>query len=483
MLKTIVKVQNAEGNKGINLPASVRCALFGLSVSMLMSSLGTSIANVGLPAFAQSFDASFQDVQWILLAYLLAITTLIVSAGRLGDLIGRLRLLLIGIGLFTIASVLCGGAPNLGVLITARAVQGLGAAIMMALTMAFVGEIAPKAKMGSSVGLLGTMSAAGTALGPPLGGVLIAAFGWRSIFIINIPLGLLTFLLAYRFLPVDCLKPKTDQPGFDYFGTLLLALTLAAYALAMTIGRGSFGPINIALLLAAGLGIGLFMLVEARAVSPLIQLRAFRDLELSTSLAISTLVSTVMMTTLVVGPFYLARALGIDTWLVGLALSAGPLVAVITGVPAGRIVDRFGPRRMTMIGLVGIAIGSAFLSVMPPAFDVAGYIAPIVVITANYALFQAANNTNLMTNVRPDQLGAISGLLSLSRNLGLITGASAMGAVFAFAAGTNNTTTVDPDAVAAGMRITFAAATILMVAALAISLASYFVLLRYNLKK
>ena len=185
---------------------SVRWALASLSLSMLLSSLGTSIANVGLPTLAQAFNASFQEVQWVVLAYLLAITTLIVSAGRLGDITGRRRLLLAGIFLFTIASVLCGVAPTLWLLIAARAAQGLGAAIMMALTMAFVGETVPKAKTGSAIGLLGTMSAIGTALGPSLGGILIAGLGWRAIFLVNVPLGILTFVLAHRYLPIDRLS-------------------------------------------------------------------------------------------------------------------------------------------------------------------------------------------------------------------------------------------------------------------------------------
>ncbi len=138
-------------------------------------------------------------------------------------------------------------------------------------------------------------------------------------------------------------------------GTLLLALTLAAYALAMTIGRGHFGALNMALLLAAAFGVGLFVLTEARAASPLIRLAMFRNPVLSASLAMSTLVTTVMMTTLVVGPFYLSRALGLDAALVGLVLSVGPLVAALTGVPAGRIADRFGAQRMTIVGLIGIA--------------------------------------------------------------------------------------------------------------------------------
>jgi MFS family permease len=437
---------------------------------MLMSSLDTSIANAGLPALAHAFNASFQDVQWIVLAYLLAVTTLIVSVGRLGDIIGRRRLLLAGVGLFTVASLVCGVAPTLGLLIAARAAQGLGAAIMLALTVALVGATVPQAKTGSAMGLLGTMSAIGTTLGPSLGGMLIAGLGWPAIFLINVPLGILNMLLAHRSLPADCRRVKTEQrAGFDIGGTLLLAVTLAAYALAMTIGRGQFGLLNIALLLAAIVGGALFGIVESRVASPLIRLALFHDPVLRASLAMGTLVSTVMMATLVVGPFYLSRGLGLETALVGIVLSAGPLVAALTGVPAGHLVDRFGAQRMTTVGLVGMAAGAAVLSLLPARFGVAGYIVPIVVMTASYAVFQAANNTLIMTGIRPEQRGVISGMLSLSRNLGLITGASVMGAVFAAASATTDITTAHPEAVATGMRITFAAAAMLIVVALAIA--------------
>ncbi len=455
----------------------MRWALAGLSLSMLMPALDTSIANAGLPTLAQAFNASFQAVQWIVLAYLLAITSLIVSVGRLGDLVGRRRLLLVGISLFTLASLLCGVAPTLSILIAARAAQGLGAAIMMALAVALVGETVPKTKTGSAMGLLGTMSAIGTTLGPSLGGVLIAGFGWRTIFLVNLPLGLLNFFLAYRHLPADRTQlniglktgPRAERAGFDPLGTLLLALTLVAYALAMTIGRGSFGPLNLSLLLAAGLGTGLFVLAERNAPSPLIRLAMFRNLALSASLAMSALVSTVVMATLVVGPFYLSRALGLPPALVGLVLSVGPLVAAFTGVPAGRIVDRFGAQRMTFAGLVAMAAGSSILPMLPTRFGVPGYLAPLVVLTAGYALFQAANNTAVMTNLRPDQRGLVSGLLNLSRNLGLITGASLMGAVFALGAATTNIVAARPEAVATGMRTTFAVAAFLLVGALGIA--------------
>jgi EmrB/QacA subfamily drug resistance transporter len=472
MLKPTIEKQDDARVASASVASPVRWALASLSLSMLMPSLDTSIANVGLPALAQAFNASFQEVQWIVLAYLLALTTLVVSVGRLGDLLGRRRLLLIGICLSTVASILCAFAPTLWLLIGARAAQGVGGAIMTALTLALAGETVPKARTGSAMGLLGSMSAIGTTLGPSIGGVLITGFGWRAIFLVTVPLGILNFLLARRYLPVDRRGKDSERGGLDGLGMMLLALTLGAYALAMTVGRGSFGLLNKALLLAALFGLGVFVFVERRAASPLLRLALFRDPSLSAGLTMTALVSTVMMATLVVGPFYLSRALGLDAAAVGLAMSVGPLAAALAGVPAGRIVDRFGGRRTTIAGLTGITIGLFVLSSTPLSFGMAGYVAPIVLITVNYALFQAANNTTVMTGIHPDQRGIISGMLGLSRNLGLITGASVMGAVFALASASNDITAAHPEAVAAGMRATFTVAGILIVAALAVAAAS-----------
>jgi EmrB/QacA subfamily drug resistance transporter len=444
---------------------------------MLLASLGTSIANVALPTLAQAFSAPFQTVQWVVLAYLLAITTLVVSAGRLGDVVGRRRLLLGGLALFTAASVLCGLAPALPMLIAGRAMQGAGAAIMMALTMAMVGEAVPKEKTGAAMGLLGTMSAIGTALGPSIGGGLIFEFGWRAIFLVNLPAGIVALVLA-RYLPPDRERSSAEPARFDKLGTLVLALTLTAYVLSMTTGRASFGLLNAALLAAAIVGVAVFVFVEATVPFPLIQLKSFSNPILSAGFAMSALVTTVVMATLVVGPFYLSGALELDAARVGLVMSVGPIVAALTGLPAGRIVDRFGPYRMTVAGLVGMATGSVILSTLPAAFGVSGYVAPLVVITSGYALFQAANNTAVMTDARSNQRGVTSGMLNLSRNLGLITGASLMGAVFAFAAGSSNIIAASPAAVAGGMRITFAVAAMLIGAALVIAIGSRRTLIR-----
>lgn len=382
-------------------------ALAALSLSMLLSSLGTSIANVGLPTLARAFGATFHQVQWVVLAYLLAITAFSVGAGRLGDGFGPRRLLLAGITLFVAGSLVGGLASALWILIAARVVQGLGAAAMMALAMALAGKLAVKGRAGHAMGLLGTMSALGTALGPSLGGVLIGGLGWRSIFLVCVPLGVTAFALVWRYLPAD-------QP-------------------ANRVG---------------GLSLGLL-----------------RDPVLRAALVASTLVSTVMMATLVVGPFHLARGLGLDTVLVGLAMSAGPVVAALTGVPAGRLVDRHGVERMARIGLIILLAGSVFLSLAPVGLGIAGYVVPLVMMTAGYALFQTANNTGAMALAGAERRGLVSGLLNLSRNLGLVAGAAVMGALFALATGAPDVAQADPASVVAGTKATF------MVAALVILLA------------
>ncbi|MBT1262296.1 MFS transporter [Pseudomonas sp. VS40] len=374
-----------------------RGSLVGLSLSMLLASLGTSIANVGLPSLAQAFAASFHAVQWVVLAYLLAITAVIVSAGSLGDHLGRRRLLLAGLLLFTVACGLCGGAPALEWLIAARILQGLGAAVMMAMALGMVGDTVAKERTGRVMGLLGTMSAVGTAMGPSLGGVLLSLWGWRAIFLVGVPLGSVAVALAYRYLPVD--RPRAP----------------------------------------ASTGLGFWSSLQVPA------LRA--------GLAMSALVAAVIMATFVVGPFYLSRGLGLDPEWMGLAMALGPCVAACAGVPAGRLTDRFGSQRMTLAGLALLACGALLLSL---ASGLVAYLTSLVILTTGYSLFQAANNTAVMSDVDGSRRGTVSGLLNLSRNLGLIFGASVLGAVFAWAS--PDVTRALPQSVAFGLHVTFSVA-------------------------
>ncbi|MBI2240506.1 MAG: MFS transporter [Magnetospirillum gryphiswaldense] len=431
--------------------------LAALSLVVLLPALGTSTANMALPTLTRDFAAPFAQVQWVVLAYLLSITALIVSIGRLGDLLGKRRLLLVGVTLFTLASALCAVAPSLGVLIAARAVQGIGAAVMMALGIALVGTVIPSERTGRAMGLMGSMSAVGTALGPSLGGWLIALAGWPAIFLVNLPLGLVAWLLVRRHLPAA--PPKADPQSIDLVGTALLTLTLAAYALATTPGRGEFGWSNLGLLGAAAVGLAAFRHQQSRHPAPLLRPRMFADRALSAGLGASAIVATVVMATLVVGPFYLSRGLGLSPALVGMAVTAGPAMAALAALPAGRLVDRLGTQRTTSMGLLGVGAAALALALLPMVSGVAGYVGPLMVLTGSYALFQTANNSAVMAGVASDNRGVVSGLLNLSRNLGLVSGASAMGAVFALGAG--DLSQAMPEQVGLGMRLTYAVAAVL----------------------
>ena len=472
MLKSVVTEQDGAAPQGDVQTVSSRWALLGLALSMLLPSLGASSASVALPTLMEVFSAPFGQVQWVVLSYLLTITVVIVNAGRLGDLLGHKRVLLAGIALFTAASALCSMAPTLPVLIAARAAQGVAGAVLMALTLALVRGAVPEEKTGRAMGLLGSMSAIGTALGPSLGGFLIAGPGWRGIFLVMVILGFATFLLVRRCLPEDGVRQPVDRKGFDLWGSLFLGLTLAAYALALTAGGEHYDWVRPILILTAFVCGGLFLLIEARASEPLIRLAAFRDAGLSAGLIMTALVSTVMMATLVVGPFYLSKGLGLEEMMVGAVMSVGPGVSILCGVPAGRIVDRLGPSATVTAGLAVMAAGVLALIVLPPMAGMAGYIAAIALLAPGYQLFQAANNTSVMAEVPQERRGVISGLLSLSRNLGFITGASVMGAVFAFASGDAAQSVPGPEAAAAGMQASFIAAEVLVVLAITLAIGS-----------
>lgn len=401
----LVKTDTAHNN--------VRGVLVSLSMSALLSALGTSIANVGLPTLVKAFDATFQQIQWVVLAYLLAITALVVSAGRLGDLLGRRKLLQVGLGLFALASVLCAVAPSLEWLIGARVIQGVGAALMMSLALALVGEHIPKDQIGRAMGILGTVSALGTALGPTVGGILIEQGGWSMLFLVNAPLGLLGWYLVNRFLQADAqILPHTPSR-------------------ARAVGAALLTPIPVAM---------------------------FRNKAFASGVAMSFLVTTVIMSTLVVGPFYLSGALALNTTQIGLSMATGPIVAAALSLPAGRLVDRLGAHPVLIGGLLAMLSGAGLLSQLPITLGVLGYIVPLTVLTAGYALFQAANNTAVMTQVDPARRGAGSGLLGLSRNLGLIAGASIMGMVFISASGATDIASADSTHIDAGRQLSFAVA-------------------------
>jgi MFS family permease len=265
-------------------------------------------------------------------------------------------------------------------------------------------------------------------------------------------------------LPAD--RARIAGAGrFDVPGTLVLAMTLGAYALGTTAGGAG---VRVLLLVGAGIGGLAFYLVQKRTKNPLAPWRLVRDRSLTSNLLANTIVSTVMMATLIVGPFYLSTALGLSAPLVGMAMSVGPAVVALAGVPAGLLVDRMGTQRVLRAGLATMTAGCLALFMTSVTLGVVGYIVPIAVLTFGYALFQTSNNTAVMARIGVEDRGAMSGLLNLSRNLGLVTGASVMGAVFAAASGFQELASAAPEGAARGMRITFVIAGLLIAFAIAL---------------
>jgi MFS family permease len=382
-----------------------------LALSMLLASLGTSIANIALPTLTEAFSAPFAQVQAVVVAYLAALTVSVVVAGRLGDSHGLKPMLVAGLGVFAVASLLCAIAPSLRLLIGARALQGIGAAFLMTLSMALMRQTASEARVGRAMGLLGTVSALGTALGPSLGGLLIPVTGWRGIFWVQLPLAAIALFLAHSTLPNAPGTEKTPAPNLSS--------------------------------------------VPNRSLAP--------------NLIVNLLVAAVMMTTLVVGPFYLGLGLGLKATQVGFVMAIGPVISIFSGVPSGRLVDSWGSGPVLAIGLSLLASGAFLLAILPNMIGVTGYVLSIVVLTPGYQLFQAANNTAALADIPKDRRGTASGLLSLSRNVGLIAGASFMGAVFAFGVGTEDFVHATTVAIAAGMRLTFLLAGGMMIVAIGVA--------------
>ncbi len=271
-------------------------------------------------------------------------------------------------------------------------------------------------------------------------------------------------------------RRRNLRSRFDWTGTIVLVAVLVAYALATTQSRTrGFGDgAVLGLLIGAAIGAAIFVVLQARATAPLVDLRMFRDVRLASGAATSLLVAAIMMTTLLLAPFFLSRAVGLASENIGLVMAVGPLTAALVGVPAGWLSDRVGATWTMAAGLVGLTAGVFWMSHVPMDVGVIGYALRVAVISGSYGFFQTPNNAAVMAAARPDQRGVVSSLLNLSRNLGFITGASLIGTVFAGALqgpgqGTADVANASPEALTRGMHAAFGLATGMSLVALVLA--------------
>ncbi len=470
-LKEKIKINNVKNNQGY--PGNKQWIIIGLVLSTLNASFGMSVVNVALPTFSNFFAIPIQTIQWVVISYLLGITVAVVFVGRLGDILGNRKVLFFGLILFTFSSLVCSISTSFGILTFARILQGIGASALITISIAVVPKIVNTGQVGLIMGLISTTSALGTMLGPALGGILISQFGWPSIFIPHIFIGSFACLIVYRFFPES---EQTSSFQFSILNTksiFFLSLALLCYSLFSTLGQLGLSTQKLLLLAGTVLGISFFANSERKSKNPLINQELLQNRNLFISLLINFFVATVMMSTLIVGPFYLSNALNFQEDSAGLLLSIGPLASVMSGLPAGKLVDRYGSKKLLRLALFIMSIATILLAVLPLALGLAGYLIAILLLTPGYQLFLAANNTHVMMQSKKSNTGIISSMLSLSRNIGLISGASVMGAIFA-AVVAQDISTASPLVIMKGMKITYLIASLLVIISLILTISNFY---------
>jgi EmrB/QacA subfamily drug resistance transporter len=446
-------------------------ALAAVGSGVLLSTIDGSIVNIALKTLQDYFGAGLHEVEWVVLAYLLAITCLLPSMGRLGDMIGKRRVYLVGFVVFTLSSALCGLAWSVQSLVVFRVLQAIGAAMLQALGPALLVTAFPARERGQALGYIGTFVAVGILIGPVLGGLLLRVAGWQSIFYVNIPIGIAAILITLRALPDD--RQRTAQ-RFDIGGAVLLAGGLLLVLLALTEGQvwGFADWRTLASLVAGVVGLVAFVAWERRFEAPMITLSLFGNAVFSLSLLAAFLIFLAGSFNFLLLPFYLQSVLGFDPQRTGLTLIASPIALSLVSPLSGRLSDRVGARWLGVAGLACTAAALASFSTLTTTSTQLDVILRLVLMGVGFGLFQSPNNSTIMGNAPRAALGVASSLLAVMRTMGQTAGVAVAGAVWAAgvvaAAGQpfEPITDAPPEALVAGLRVAFLLAAGLAAAAI-----------------
>lgn len=425
--------------------------------------LDASIVTLAFPTLQEVFHASVGAVTWVGLSYLLVLVATVTAIGRFADMVGRKLLYTYGFLVFVIGSALCGLAPSLGALDAFRALQAVGAAMLQANSVAIIYLAMPRGSLGRGIGIQGAAQAMGLALGPAVGGFLLAAGGWRLIFLVNVPIGLVGMVAAWLFIPRSRdLQPRVrfDWAGFGLFAAAVLAL-LGGLSFGNRTGWTS--PPIIGLLATAVVLAFAFTMWERRCASPMVDLALFRRIPFSAGIMSGLLSYLVMFGVLFAVPFFLERSQHLTSSQVGLQLTVMPLALGITAPFAGRLADRFGARPLTVGGM---ALTACVLGSMALAWGASSVlIGELALIGIGLGLFTPSNNAAIMAAAPRAQSGLASGILNMTRGLGTAFGLALTAAVYEVAAGTG----VSPMDAATGFRASAAFLACVAVAATALA--------------
>jgi EmrB/QacA subfamily drug resistance transporter len=432
-----------------------------IGMGIFLATIDGSIVNIALPTLAKSFNARFETVQWVVLSYMLTLATLMLSIGRLADIVGKKPIYLIGMLVFTLGSLLCGLSQSIFWLIGFRIFQAIGASMMLALGTGILTEAFPPEQRGKAMGTSGAIVSIGIILGPTLGGLLIDLISWHWIFFVNIPIGIIGSIMVFRILPD--VKGKLGQ-RFDFFGAATLFISLLCFLLVLTLGQklGFTHPTILTLASICGIFFISFFIAELKTSHPMVDLRLFRNQLFSLSLFTGFLSFVCTGGIVLLMPFYLENVLHYDPRHVGLMLAIVPISAGMVSPLSGMLSDRFGTRPVSMIGLVSMLIGYISLLSLGTGTTILGYLIRFFPIGLGIGIFQSPNNSAIMGAAPREKLGVVSSLLSLTRTLGQTSGIAAIGAFWAFRVAVHShhsfdfsAAHTDPAAQVAGLSDTF----------------------------
>ncbi len=446
--------------------------LVAIAMGIFLGTIDGSIVNAALPTLVEELDTGFAAVQWVVLGYLLTLATLVLTIGRLGDMLGKKRIYTSGFGLFTAFSVLAGLSPTVEWLITFRVLQALGAAMIFALGFAIVTEAFPPSERGKALGIMGTMVSIGIVIGPSVGGILVDTLSWRWIFFVNLPIGIVGTWTAARFVP-DVPPPRGQR--FDIPGALTFFVGLLSLMFALTLAQElSFtsGAV-LGLFAAAGILLVVFVGIERRTDQPMLDLGLFANRLLSVNLVTGWISFVAIAGLLFLLPFYLQETLGFAPREMGLLLGIGPAALGIVAPLSGSLSDRIGPRPVTVAGLAILALGYAIAITLGENTSVWHYAAAAVPIGVGMGIFQSPNNSAVLGSVPRERLGVTSGMLTITRNVGQLMGISVLGTLWAARVTApipgNDPTDAPAAAQVSGLRQTMVVITVIVVLALALA--------------
>jgi EmrB/QacA subfamily drug resistance transporter len=395
-----------------------------------MSALDVSIVNVAMPTLKTTFGVSMAVIEWVAMAYMLVLTIFLPLFGRLADMFGRSKLYNLGFVVFSVGSLFCGMATSATMMITARILQAFGAGLLQANSVALITQAFPAHERGKAIGIQGAVQAISMAIGPFVGGILIAAVGWRAIFYVNIPIGVVGTVAALMILPPSYEAAKKEK--VDYLGATLFAAGLAFIVLAFNEGvKLGWGSHTILAYFASGIALmTIFAITELKVEYPLIDLKLFKNPTFALGNLTGMMSYYVLFAALFLLPFYFERVLGYSVALTGSLLTPIPLAMAIVAPFAGHISDRRGPRMMTTLGMLVSALSCLALMFLGQQAQLPILVGVLILLGVGMGLFTPPNNSAIMGAAPKEKLGIAGGVLNMMRSLGLIFGVDISGVIF-----------------------------------------------------